>query len=60
MELRVLNLVNPLNPEILSKSFTGLQDLQDSHDNSQILPGPKNARLIRNQPGLTLPETVHA
>src|SRR5215217_5298966 len=56
MELRVLNLVNSVNLAILSKSFTGLQDSQDSHENSQILPGPNRRELCN----LTLPETVHA
>ena len=60
MELRVLNLVNPVNPAILSNCFTGLQDSQDSHDISQISFGPRTERFVEFDVGLTLPETVHA
>lgn len=34
------NLVNPVNPEILSKSFTGLHDLQDLQDKFILWPFP--------------------
>jgi len=49
-ELRILNLVNPVNLAILSESFTGLKDSQDLHENSQILFGPKSERFIENLP----------
>jgi len=51
-ELRLLNLVNPVNLAILSKS-RGLE-------NSQILFWTNGERFIRNECGLALPETVHA
>jgi hypothetical protein len=52
-ELRILNLVNPVNLAILSKSSTRLQDSQDLPDGSiarlrilKILFGPNTQRVV--------------